>query len=75
MAARGRPKKRSLPRRIAWLVLIWAISVIGLRLVAALMRVLMELVGLTNQRIVGIPATSAFWPLLIARWRDPAWSK
>jgi hypothetical protein len=59
MAARGCPG-RLWPRRIVWLVLIWATSVIGLAVVAALMRVLMELVGLTNQRIVGIPATSAF---------------
>jgi hypothetical protein len=48
MAARGCPG-RLWPRRIVWLVLIWATSVIGLVVVAALMRVLMELVGLTNQ--------------------------
>jgi hypothetical protein len=62
MTAGGRPKKSLWPRRIGWLVLIWAMSVISLGIVAALMRVLMELVGLTNQRIVGIPA---FWPTAI----------
>ena len=59
MTAGGRPEKRLWPRRIGWLVLIWAMSVISLGIVAALMRVLMELVGITNQRIVGIPAILA----------------
>jgi hypothetical protein len=49
MTAGGRPEKRLWRRRIAWLVLIWVTSVIGLGIVAALVRVLMELVGLTNQ--------------------------
>ncbi len=34
-------------RRLGWLVLIWTASVIALALVAALLRVLMNLAGLT----------------------------
>ena len=49
MTAGGRPERRLWPRRIGWLVLIWAMSVIGSGIVAALMRVLMELAGLTSQ--------------------------
>src|SRR5260370_22542493 len=49
MTAGGRPERRLWPRRIGWLVLIWAMSVIGSGIVAALTRVLMEFAGLTNQ--------------------------
>jgi hypothetical protein len=55
-----RPERKLWLRRIGWLALIWATSVISLGIVAALMRVLMELAGLTNPRIVSISATGAF---------------
>ncbi len=37
----------SWPRRLGWLVLIWAASILALGLVAVLFRVLMNLAGLT----------------------------
>jgi hypothetical protein len=58
MPVGGRPERKLWLRRIGWLALIWATSVISLGIVAVLMRVLMEFAGLTNPRIVGIPATS-----------------
>jgi Protein of unknown function (DUF2474) len=39
--------QRSWLRRIGWLVLIWSASVLALGIVAALFRILMNLVGLT----------------------------
>jgi hypothetical protein len=38
---------RSWPRRIGWLILIWAASVAVLGVVAALFRIAMNLAGLT----------------------------
>lgn len=37
----------SWPRRVGWLALIWALSVIALALVALLFRMLMRVAGLT----------------------------
>jgi Protein of unknown function (DUF2474) len=39
--------QQTLLRRIGWLVLIWAMSVLSLGVVAGLFRVLMTLAGLT----------------------------
>jgi hypothetical protein len=39
--------QQPLLRRIAWLVLIWAMSVLALGIVAGLFRILMALAGLT----------------------------
>jgi Protein of unknown function (DUF2474) len=48
-AADARPKERSWPQRVGWMVLIWAASVMVLGIVAALFRVLMALAGLTAE--------------------------
>jgi Protein of unknown function (DUF2474) len=48
MAARSSAMVRSWPRRVGWLVLIWAASVTALGVVAALFRILMNLAGLTT---------------------------
>jgi hypothetical protein len=48
MAAGAHPEERSWPRRIGWMVLIWAASVMGLGIIAALLRGLMRLAGLTG---------------------------
>jgi hypothetical protein len=61
MPVGGHSERKLWLRRIGWLVLIWATSVVGLGIVAMLMRVLMEFAGLTNPRIVGIPVADAFW--------------
>ncbi len=47
MAGLSSAEVRSWPRRIGWLVLIWAASVAALAVVAALFRMAMNLVGLT----------------------------
>ena len=47
MAGRSSAEVRSWPRRIDWLVVIWAASVAALAVVAALFRMAMNLVGLT----------------------------
>jgi hypothetical protein len=47
MAGRSSADVRSWPRRIVWLVLIWAASVVALGGVAALFRIAMNLAGLT----------------------------
>lgn len=41
------PPTPSWPRRLAWLALIWAASILALGLVAALLRGLMRLAGMT----------------------------
>jgi hypothetical protein len=51
MPAAARPEERSWPRRIGWMVVIWAASVVGLGIIAALLRGLMGLAGFTGQRI------------------------
>lgn len=45
MAPSGTPN--SWPKRIGWLILIWAASVLALGLVALIFRMLMNLAGLT----------------------------
>lgn len=47
MVERAPVPTTSWPRRIGWLVLIWAASVIAVALVALLFRVVMSLAGLT----------------------------
>lgn len=39
---------RSWPRRVGWLVMIWAASVAALAVVAGLFRIVMNLAGLTT---------------------------
>lgn len=46
MASEGRDRKLW-PRRIGWLLLIWIASVGALAIVAVLMRLLMNMAGLT----------------------------
>jgi hypothetical protein len=48
MARGARPQERSWPRRIGWMILIWTASVMGLGIIAALLRSLMTLGGLTG---------------------------
>jgi hypothetical protein len=47
MTAHPSAGARTWPRRVGWLVLIWAGSVLALGVVAGLFRVLMNLAGLT----------------------------
>ena len=47
MAAAPSPAPVSWPKRIGWLVLIWAASVLALGAVALIFRMLMNLAGLT----------------------------
>jgi hypothetical protein len=47
MASSWTTVQRSWLQRIGWLVLIWSASVLGLGIVAALFRILMNLAGLT----------------------------
>jgi hypothetical protein len=47
MLQRPTTPRPSWPRRIGWLVLIWAASVTALAVVAVLFRVLMKLAGLS----------------------------
>jgi hypothetical protein len=47
MAAHLTSGKQTWLRRVGWLVLIWAVSVLALGLVAGLFRMLMTLAGLT----------------------------
>jgi Protein of unknown function (DUF2474) len=47
MAGRSSAEAQSWRRRIGWLVLIWALSVAALAVVAALVRMAMNLAGLT----------------------------
>ena len=47
MASPPRSGQHLWVRRLGWLVLIWMLSVIALGVVAALLRVLMKVVGLT----------------------------
>ena len=47
MAAPQSPQPRQWLRRIGWLVLIWAASVLGLGAVALLFRWLMSMAGMT----------------------------
>ena len=48
MSARSSTAGRSWPRRVGWLVMIWAASVAALAVVAALFRMVMNLAGLTT---------------------------
>jgi len=48
MSAPSSTAARSWPRRVGWLVLIWAASVATLAVVAALFRIAMNLAGLTT---------------------------
>ncbi|ONH81589.1 hypothetical protein APZ41_019065 [Roseomonas mucosa] len=41
------PTQTSFPRRLGWLVLIWAGSVLALGVVASVFRILMSMAGLT----------------------------
>jgi len=48
MPARGEdPGRTSWPRRIGWLLALWALGVLALGLVAGLLRLLMTAAGLT----------------------------
>lgn len=48
MATRGEdPDRPSWPKRIGWLVALWAMGVLALGLVAGLLRLLMTAAGLT----------------------------
>jgi hypothetical protein len=46
MADRPEAERPSWPRRIAWLILIWATSVLALGVVVLLFRLLMNVAGL-----------------------------
>jgi hypothetical protein len=48
MWARSSTEVQSWPRRVGWLVMIWAASVATLAVVAALFRMAMNLAGLTT---------------------------
>ncbi len=61
MAADRLPDERSWPRRIGWMGLIWAVSVMGLGIVAMLVRVLMGLAGLTDQRADTLSPQLSSW--------------
>jgi Protein of unknown function (DUF2474) len=47
MAAHGSSAAQTKLRRVGWLFLIWAVSVLALGLVAVVFRMLMTLAGLT----------------------------
>jgi hypothetical protein len=50
LKASGSPSvpSRSWPRRIGWLILLWAVSVIAVAALAGVLRLLMSLAGLTR---------------------------